>query len=130
MTLGNSGVVAHFSLAHAHFAPGESVLVRGAAGSIGVTTVQLAARGGAGTVAVTTASAERGERLRVLGATHVLDRRGEAAAGSDAPAGYDVIIDVVAGADLPSFVGKLNPNGRLVIVGAVDGRPPRAFASG
>jgi NADPH2:quinone reductase len=35
VTLGSSGVVAHFGLAHAHFAPGESVLVRGAAGSIG-----------------------------------------------------------------------------------------------
>jgi NADPH:quinone reductase len=129
VTLGNSGVVAHFSLAHAHFAPGESVLVRGAAGSIGITAVQLAARGG-GAVAVTTASAERGERLRALGATHVLDRRGEAEAGeagSDAPAGYDVIIDVVAGADLPSFVSKLNPNGRMVIVGVVGGQPPSDF---
>jgi NADPH2:quinone reductase len=127
VTLGNSGVVAHFSLAHARFAPGESVLVRGAAGSIGVSTVQLAVRGGASAVAVTTASAERGERLRALGATHVLDRRGEAEAGSGAPAGYDVIIDVVAGADLPSFIGKLNPNGRMVIVGVVGGQPPSDF---
>jgi NADPH:quinone reductase len=126
VTLGNSGVVAHFSLAHAHFAPGESVLVRGAAGSIGITAVQLAARGG-GVVAVTTASAERGERLRALGTTHVLDRRGEAEAGSAAPTGYDVIIDVVAGADLPSFVNKLNPNGRMVIVGVVGGQPPSDF---
>lgn len=132
VTLGNSGVVAHFSLAHAHFTPGESVLVRGAAGSIGVTAVQLAARAGAGAVAVTTASAERGERLSALGATHVLDRRGEAEAqageaGSDAPAGYDVIIDVVAGAHLPSFIRKLNPNGRMVIVGVVGGQPPSDF---
>lgn len=130
VTLGNSGVVAHFSLARAHFTRGESVLVRGAAGSIGVTAVQLAARGGAGVVAVTTASAERGERLRALGATHVLDRRGEAGAGQaadDAPAGYDVIIDVVAGADLPSFVDRLNPNGRMVIVGVVGGQPPSDF---
>ncbi|WP_041541975.1 zinc-binding dehydrogenase [Catenulispora acidiphila] len=137
VTLGNSGVVAHFSLAHAHFTPGESVLVRGAAGSIGVTAVQLAARGGAGAVAVTTASPERRERLRALGASHVLDRRGEAAArdtaaretGSDAPAGFDVIIDVVAGADLPSFVRKLNPNGRMVIVGVVGGQPPSDFGT-
>ncbi|WP_252829881.1 zinc-dependent alcohol dehydrogenase family protein [Actinoallomurus soli] len=127
VTLGSSGVVAHFGLSHAHFAPGESVLVRGAAGSIGIMTVQLAARGGAGAVAVTTSSPERGARLRELGATHVLDRSGEG--GEDAPAGYDVIIDVVAGPDLPSFFAKLNPNGRMVVVGAVGGRPPADFGT-
>ena len=127
VTLGSSGVVAHFGLAHAHFAPGESVLVRGAAGSIGIMTVQLAARGGAGAVAVTTSSAERGDRLRELGATHVLDRSGEG--GEDAPAGYDVIIDVVAGADMPSFFAKLNPNGRMVAVGVVGGQPPADFGT-
>lgn len=48
VTLGSSGAVAHFGLRHARFAPGESVLVRGAAGGIGIMAVQLAARGGAG----------------------------------------------------------------------------------
>ena len=76
VTLGGSGAVAHFGLRHARFAPGESVLVRGAAGGIGVMAVQLAARGGASAVAVTASSAARGERLRGLGATHVLDRGG------------------------------------------------------
>ncbi|GIF47354.1 oxidoreductase [Asanoa ferruginea] len=123
VTLGSSGVVAHFGLAHAHFAKGETVLVRGAAGSIGIMTVQLAARGGASAVAVTTSSAERGRRLRDLGATHVLDR-----AGRDGP-GYDVIIDVVAGEGLPSFFDRLNPNGRLVVVGAVGGQPPADFGT-
>ncbi|WP_309239616.1 zinc-binding dehydrogenase [Actinomadura sp. J1-007] len=123
MALGNSGPVAHFALDRARFAPGESVLVRGAAGSIGIMAVQLAARVGAGAVAVTTSSAERGERLRELGATHVLDRSGEGGGddgdGVGAPAGYDVIIDIVAGADLPSFFDRLNPNGRVVAVGVV-----------
>ncbi|GHJ39320.1 oxidoreductase [Streptomyces sp. TS71-3] len=125
VALGNSGVAAHFGLAHARFAPGESVLVRGAAGSIGITAVQLAARGGAGAVAVTTSSAERGDRLRALGATHVLDRSG--ASDGDAPAGYDVIIDIVAGADMPSFFDRLLPNGRMVAVGMVAGLPPADF---
>jgi NADPH:quinone reductase len=121
VTLGSSGVVAHFGLAHAHFRPGESVLVRGAAGSIGILTVQLAAAGSASAVAVTTSSPKRGELLRKVGATHVLDRSG----GGDesAPPAYDVIIDVVAGADVPRFLGMLRPNGRLVAVGAVAGPP-------
>ncbi|MEV5300827.1 zinc-binding dehydrogenase [Amycolatopsis methanolica] len=122
VALGSSGVVAHFALARAGFAPGESVLVRGAAGSIGLTAVQLAARGGAGAVAVTTSSAARGERLRELGATHVLDRSGAGGAG------FDVIVHVVAGPDFPEFVGKLGPNGRAVLVGVVGG-PPAEFGA-
>ena len=125
VTLGTSGAVAHFGLRHAHFALGESVLVRGAAGGIGILTVQLAARAGASAVAVTTSSAERGDRLRKLGATHVLDRAG--GGGEDAPAGYDVIIDIIAGPGLPSFFARLNPNGRLVAVGAMAGDPPADF---
>jgi NADPH:quinone reductase len=126
VTLGSSGAVAHFGLRHAHFAPGESVLVRGAAGGIGIMAVQLAARGGASAVAVTTSSAERGDRLRKLGATHVLDRVGQG--GEEAPEGYDVIIDIVAGAGMPSFFTRLNPNGRMVAVGIVAGLPPADFA--
>lgn len=45
VTLGGSGAVAHFALDRARLAPGETVLVRGAAGSIGITAVQLAATG-------------------------------------------------------------------------------------
>ena len=124
VTLGSSGVVAHFGLRHARFAPGESLLVRGAAGGIGIMAVQLAARAGAGTIAITTSSAQRGDRLRALGATHVLDRAGEGP-----PDSFDVVIDVVAGPDLPAFLGKLNPNGRLVAAGAVAGDPPADFGA-
>ena len=127
VTLGSAGVVAHFGLAHARFTEGERVLVRGAAGSIGIMTVQLAARAGAAAVAVTTSSAARGERLRGLGATHVLDRSGEG--GADAPRAFDVIVDVVAGADLPDFFNRLAPNGRMVVVGAVAGQPPADFGT-
>ncbi|GGS40081.1 zinc-binding dehydrogenase [Streptomyces griseoviridis] len=122
VTLGSASVVAHFGLAHARFAPGDAVLVRGAAGSLGITAVQLAARGGASAVAVTTSSAARGARLRELGATRVLDRSGAGVEAEDA--GYDVILDVVTGADVPSFLSRLRPNGRLVAVGAVGGPPP------
>ena len=127
VALGSAAPVAHFALAHARFAPGESVLVRGAAGSIGIAAVQIAARRGAGVVAVTTSSSERGRRLRGLGATHVLDRSG--AGDPTAPAAYDVIVDVVAGPDLPRFIDRLAPNGRLVLVGAVAGMPPSDFGT-
>jgi NADPH:quinone reductase-like Zn-dependent oxidoreductase len=124
VTLGTSGIVARFGLRHARFAPGESVLVRGAAGGIGTMAVQLAARGG-GAVAVTTSSVERGKRLRDLGAALVLGRAGD---GAD-DAGFDVIIDVVAGAAVPAFFDRLLPNGRMVLVGATAGFPPPDFGA-
>ncbi|MFG3033683.1 zinc-binding dehydrogenase [Streptomyces sp. NPDC048253] len=127
VTLGGSGVVAHFALDRARFTPGETVLVRGAAGSIGITAVQLAAGGGADAVAVTTSSAQRAARLRDLGATVVLDRSG--AGGADAPTGFDVVIDIVGGPRLPDFLEKLNANGRYVAVGVVGGQPPADFGT-
>ncbi len=39
-----------------------------------------------------------------------------------------MIIDIVAGSDLPSFFAKLNPNGRMVVVGVMGGYPPPDFA--
>ncbi|KOG85935.1 zinc-binding dehydrogenase [Streptomyces varsoviensis] len=130
VTVGTSGVTTHFALSHAHLAPGEKVLIRGAGGSLGTLLVQLAALRGAGAVAVTTSSRERGARLRELGATHVLDRAGEVdreGVGDDAPERYDVIIDIVTGPDMPSFFDKLTPNGRLVAIGIVAGAPPADF---
>lgn len=128
VTLGSAAAVAQFALAHAHFAAGESVLVRGAAGSLGIATVELAARGGASAIGVTTSSAERGRQLRALGATDVLDRAG-AVAGDTATElrSFDVIVDIVGGPDVPAFIDRLAPNGRLVLVGAVAGFPPPEF---
>ena len=55
----------------------------------------------------------------------MLDRAGRG--GADAPVGYDLIIDIIAGPDLASFFARLNPNGRLVAVGAMAGDPPADF---
>ena len=166
VTLGSAGPVAHFALAHARFAPGESLLVRGGSGSIGIMAVQLAAARGAGSIGVTTSTAARGEQLRMLGADLVLDRSGavppawaaggvgaaqpawaagkvgaaqpawaaggadraaSASASASASAQFDVVLDVVGGAEMPSFFDKLAPNGRLVSVGVVAGYPPADF---
>lgn len=129
VTIGSAGPVAHFALAHARFTPGESVLIRGAAGSIGIMAVQVAATGGAAAIAVTTSSADRGRKLRPLGATQVLDRAGAAdGATSDAnDAEFDIIVDIVGGDGLPGFVERLAPNGRMVSVGVVGGYPPADF---
>lgn len=126
VAVGSAGPVAHFALRHAHLGAGESVLVRGAAGSIGIMAVQLAVAGGASTIGVTTSSPERGALLRAFGAEHVLDRSGT---GAGAPDEWDVVVDIVAGADVPTFLDRLAPNGRMVVVGAVAGFPPPDFGA-
>lgn len=127
VTVGGAGPVAHFALAHAHFTPADSVLVRGGSGSIGIATVELARRAGATTIAVTTSSPERGERLGDLGATHILDRDGDG--DPTAPASFDVIVDIVGGAKLPAFIDRLAPNGRMVVAGMVAGPVPADFGA-
>ncbi|TPW77777.1 zinc-binding dehydrogenase [Schumannella soli] len=155
VTLGSAAPVAHFGLERARLAAGERVLVRGAAGSIGIAAVELAARAGASVVAVSTSSAERGERLRELGATQVLGRglvpldshstsgtgrerpaspaAAESAAGAasaeTASSEFDVILDIVGGPGLADVIGRLAPNGRLVAVGVVGGFPPPEFGA-
>ena len=57
----------------------------------------------------------------------MLDRSGQD--GDGGPAGYDVIIDVVAGAHMPEFFARLNPNGRMMVVGIVAGQPPSDFGA-
>jgi NADPH2:quinone reductase len=127
VTLGSAAPVAHFALEHAHLAEGESLLIRGAAGSIGLAAVELATKAGAAVIAVTTSSAERGQRLRALGATHVLDRNGDGKASD--PAAFDVILDIVSGPAVTSFIGKLAPNGRMIAIGMVSGQPEPDFGT-
>lgn len=124
VTVGSANPVAHFALRHAQFSPSESVLIRGAAGSIGIAAVQLAAAAGASRVAVTTSSRERADQLRALGASEVMDRDGT---GSGDDTEFDIVLDVVGGEALPGFVEKLAPNGRYVLVGVVAGYPPADF---
>ena len=127
VTVGGAATVAQLALTHAHLRAGESLLVRGAAGSIGIAAVELGVRAGASIVAVTTSSQKRGDRLRALGATHVLDRDGRAEDGGSAT--FDVIVDIAGGAALPDFVDRLAPNGRMVLLGVVAGFPPADFGA-
>ncbi len=127
VAVGSAATVGYFALRHARLTAGESVLVRGAGGSLGIAAVQLAAQAGATTIAVTTSSPERGRRLLDLGATHVLDRSGHPLDDGVAPSAFDVLIDVAGGPDLPSFLELLAPNGRAVSIGVVGGYPPADF---
>lgn len=77
---------------------GETVLVTGASGGVGLAAVQLLAARGAQVVAV--CSGPKAPQVRAAGARAFVDRRGRqvvADAAAAAPEGYDAVIDVVAG---------------------------------
>jgi NADPH:quinone reductase-like Zn-dependent oxidoreductase len=101
---------------------GETVVVTGASGGVGIAAVQLAAALGARVVAVS--SAGKGPVLRDAGATEVVDRadrdlhRRVADLARD---GVDVVVDVVGGDGFGEWVGVLRRHGRIVVAGAIAG---------
>lgn len=99
---------------HAAVQPGESVLVHGGAGGVGLLTVQLAAMLGARVTA--TVRSDTANLLRGCGAQRVIDVRTEAF--DETGAGYDVVIDTVGGPTLERSFGVLRRGGRLVTLSA------------
>jgi NADPH2:quinone reductase len=104
----------------AHASLGETVLVHGASGGVGLAVVQLAR--GAGLIVVGTAGTEGGLRLvREQGAQHVLDHhRPDYLAGiADLTGGrgVDVVVEMLANVNLDRDLALLAPFGRIVIVG-------------
>jgi NADPH:quinone reductase-like Zn-dependent oxidoreductase len=99
---------------HAAVQPGETVLVHGGAGGVGLLTVQLAALLGAQVTA--TVRSGTANLLRGCGARRVIDVRSEAF--DESGARYDVVIDTVGGQMLERSFGVLRRGGRLVTLSA------------
>ncbi len=101
---------------------GDTVLVTGASGGVGLAAVQLAAARGARVVAVS--SAGKLDAVAEAGADAVLDR-GRGTLGADvretAPEGLDAVVDVVAGSFVTEGIALLRPGGRWVVAGALGG---------
>lgn len=100
---------------------GESVLVHGASGGVGIAAVQLAKA--AGQWVIGTAGSERGmELVRSQGAHHVLNHKesGYLDGLKDFPCGkgVDVVLEMLANANLGSDLGVLAPGGRVVVIGS------------
>ncbi|MFE4756920.1 NADP-dependent oxidoreductase [Streptomyces mirabilis] len=92
-------------------APGEKVLVRGAAGGVGTAAVQLAHALGGQVTAL--ARARHPPALTDLGADEVLDH---GSTTSDRIGPFDVIVDTV-GTELNCYRSRLAKGGRMVTVG-------------
>lgn len=99
---------------------GETVLIHGASGGVGIAAVQLARA--AGLYVVGTAGSDRGKRLVAAeGAHQVLDHKApshfEEALAATSGRGYDAIVEMLANVNLGRDLGILAPKGRVVVIG-------------
>ncbi|APX18086.1 alcohol dehydrogenase (plasmid) [Phaeobacter inhibens] len=96
----------------------EHVLISGASGGVGSAAVQLAKRRGATVIALS--SLAKADEVLALGADRVIDRNADLV--DDLGAGsVDVVIDLVAGDQWPSFLDVLRRGGRYATAGAIAG---------
>jgi len=114
-TMGIAGLTALQGLRdHGRLQAGGCVLVNGASGGVGTLAVQIAQALGAHVTAV--CSTRNVEQARALGADRVLDySRIEFTRERER---YDLIADIAGGHSWPAMRRVLEPEGRLVVVGA------------
>ncbi|KMO70856.1 Quinone oxidoreductase 1 [Mycolicibacterium chlorophenolicum] len=117
----------HFALrTRGRLSDGETVLVHGAAGGIGTSTLRLApAFGAARTIAVVSSDA-KAEVARAAGATDVIPADGfkDAVKELTGGRGVDIVLDPVGGDRFTDSLRSLAPGGRLLVVGFTGGEIP------
>ena len=110
----------------AHLQPGETLLVHGASGGVGIAAVDMGKLLGASVIA-TSASDAKLATVVARGADHVLNvtqgfrERVKALTGGR---GADVIFDPVGGDVFDESVGCIAFDGRLLVIGFTSGRIP------
>jgi NADPH2:quinone reductase len=112
--LGIPGITAHRAVHVAGDLVGRTVLIQGAAGSVGMCAVQLARQAGAQVIGTIRSAADEAV-ARKAGAHHVV-RNDEKLAESTrplAPGGIDHIVEVAFGANIENDIELLNASGSL-----------------
>ncbi len=118
----------HFALTHrGHLRAGETLLVLGAAGGVGLTAVEIGKHLGARVIAAA-GSAEKCAIAREHGADEVIDYRRESirdrVRALTGGAGVDVVYDPVGGDAFDQALRAVNWEARMLIVGFASGRVP------
>jgi NADPH2:quinone reductase len=123
---------AYFALKdRGRIAPGESVLVLGATGGVGLAAIQLAKAFG-GRVFAAVASKDKEDIVRAAGADAIVDLAAPELRDSlrrlvfalTANKGADIVIDMLGGDMFDAAVRALAWCGRLVVIGFASGRIP------
>ena len=134
--MGLTYMTAHFALVErAHIKAGESVLVTGAAGGVGMATIQVAKALGA-TVLAAVSNAEKAAAAKAAGADYIIDTSVEnirdglrdqvyAAVGKK---GVDVVVENVGGDIFDACLRAIAWSGRIIVVGFAGGRIPEVKA--
>lgn len=119
----------HMALAHrARLQPGETLLVTGAAGGVGLTAVEIGKLMGA-TVIAHARGADKLEVARAAGANHLIDDADDLRDRVLALGGADVVYDAVGGAAFKAAFRACNPEGRLLPIGFASGEVPQIPAN-
>ena len=107
-------------------AAGETLLVHGAAGGIGTSTLRLAPALGASRVIAVVSTEEKKDVARAAGATDVVLADGfkDAVAELTGGKGVDIVMDPVGGDRFTDSLRSLAPAGRLLVVGFTGGEIP------
>ncbi|MEO0347589.1 MAG: NAD(P)-dependent alcohol dehydrogenase [Pseudomonadota bacterium] len=104
--------------------PGQSVLVEGS-GGMSVFALQMAKAAGA-TVIATTSSDDKADRLRELGADHVVNYKTDERWGKSAAklvgGGVDIVLDVGGGATIKQSTEAVAIGGSIILIGILGGR--------
>ena len=121
------GTARRMLLARAAVQPGETVLVLGASGGVGNGCVQIGNNLGAVVIAAA-GSEDKLERLREMGATHLINYRtsdfSQQAWEISGRKGVDVVVNFTGGDTWVPSLRALRKGGRLVTCGATAGYEP------
>ena len=120
----------HLALEHrARMQPGETLLVLGAAGGVGLTAVEIGKLMGARVIACAR-GADKLAAARAAGADHLIDAATEdLRAAVKSLGGADVVYDPVGGDQWQAAFRACNPEARLLPIGFASGEVPQIPAN-
>lgn len=120
------GTAYHAIVTQARASSGETLLITGASGGVGMHAVKIARHLGVRVIAVTSSSAKR-SMLEAIGADDVLvspdlQFRREVKSLTDGR-GADAVIEIVGASTLNESIRAVRNGGRIVVLGNVEGKP-------
>ncbi len=119
----------HLALEKARLQPGETLLVLGAAGGVGLTAVEIGKLMGARVIACAR-GAEKLAVARRAGADHLIDARTQDIRETcKALGGLDVVYDPVGGDQFTAAMRACNPEARMLSIGFASGEVPQIRAN-